>query len=60
MSLTLRNIFTIIIFTIVLPNLAKAQPRTGKFIDISVGLGLTAPYDDIDITSSGFMHKENM
>ncbi|HQZ24418.1 MAG TPA: hypothetical protein PLD18_03890 [Flavobacterium sp.] len=54
MSLTLRNIFTIIIFTILLPNLAKAQPRTGKFIDISVGLGLTAPYDDIDITSSGF------
>ena len=33
----------------------EAQPRTGKSIDISIGYGLSAPYDeDIDITGSGF------
>ncbi len=54
MSSIFRTIFAITIFTLFLPNLTKAQPRTGKFIDVSVGLGLTAPYDDVDITGSGF------
>jgi hypothetical protein len=54
MSTTFRAIFTISVFTIFLTNLANAQPRIGKFIDVSVGLGLTAPYDDVDITGSGF------
>lgn len=51
---TLRNTFIIAIFTIFLTNLAKAQPRKGEFVNISVGLGLSAPYDDVDITGSGF------
>lgn len=54
MPSTFRTIFTITIFTIFLSNLAKAQPRTGEFIDVSAGLGLSAPYDDVDITGSGF------
>lgn len=31
-----------------------SQPQTGKFIDASVGLGITAPYEDIDVVGSGF------
>jgi len=54
---TLRTIFAITISTILLSNLAKSQPRKGKFIDISVGFGLSAPYDDVDITGSGFYAK---
>ncbi|MBC7847975.1 MAG: hypothetical protein H7Y10_15950 [Flavobacterium sp.] len=54
MSSTFRNIFAIAIFTIFFSNLAKAQPRKGEFIKASVGLGLTAPYDEEDITGSGF------
>jgi hypothetical protein len=54
MSSTFRNIFAIIFFTILLSNLAKAQPRTGEFIDVSIGFGLSAPYDDSNITGSGF------
>ncbi|ALM49023.1 hypothetical protein AMR72_09055 [Flavobacterium psychrophilum] len=31
-----------------------AQPRTGEFIDVSAGFGLAAPYDESEITGSGF------
>ena len=54
MSSTFRNVFAITIFTILLSNLAKAQPKTGEFIDASLGLGLSAPYDDSNIMGSGF------
>ncbi|MBP6758534.1 MAG: hypothetical protein KA133_04730 [Flavobacterium sp.] len=51
---TIRNLFIIALFTTLLSNQMKAQPRKGKFINASVGLGLSAPYDDIDVTGSGF------
>jgi hypothetical protein len=54
MSSTFRNFFVIVIFTITLPNLVKAQPRKGKFINASIGLGITGPYDQSDISGSGF------
>jgi hypothetical protein len=54
MSSTFRNTFVIAFFTIFLFNLAKAQPRKGEFIDLSVGFGLSAPYDEADIVGSGF------
>lgn len=54
MSSTFRNIFVITIFTIFVSNLTKAQPRKGEFLNVSVGLGLSAPYDEVDITGSGF------
>ena len=31
-----------------------AQPRTGKAIDVSIGYGISAPTDDVDITGEGF------
>ena len=30
------------------------QPSKGEFIEASIGLGLTAPYEDIDTFGSGF------
>lgn len=50
----IRNLFIIAVFAIFLSNQLKAQPSKGKFINASVGLGLSAPYDDVDITGSGF------
>jgi len=51
---SLRTLFTITIFTILLSNIANAQPQKGKFINASVGLGFSAPYDNTDVTGSGF------
>jgi hypothetical protein len=50
----LRNFFVVCLFTIFLFNTAKAQPRKGRFLDVSVGLGLTAPDDEAEIGGSGF------
>lgn len=51
---TLRNFFVIALFTIFISSPAKAQPRKGRFIDASVGYGLSMPYDEVDIAGSGF------
>ena len=51
---TLRNFFVITLFTIFLSSPVKAQPRKGRFIDVSVGMGISAPYDDVNIGGSGF------
>lgn len=54
MSSTFRTIFVIAIFALFLSNQTKAQPRTGKSIDVAVGYGLSSPYDNVDITGNGF------
>ncbi len=41
-------------FFIMLPNLVQAQPKKGEFINATVGLGLSAPYDNTDIDGTGF------
>ncbi|WP_264566039.1 outer membrane beta-barrel protein [Flavobacterium sp. N3904] len=51
---TIRTIFTITLFTLILSNETKAQIGPGKFINVAVGLGVTAPYDATDVTGSGF------
>lgn len=48
-----RNVLTILIFAIALNGL-NAQPRKGTFINASVGLGISAPYDQYDGYGSGF------
>lgn len=50
----LRNLIIIVIFTSFITNSVSAQPRKGRFMDVSIGLGLSAPYDDVAITGSGF------
>ena len=44
----------IILFTILTSTQVEAQFLKEKSIDVSIGLGISAPYDDIDITGSGF------
>ncbi len=43
-----------IILTILATIQVKAQLIKEKSIDVSIGYGLSAPYDDVDITGSGF------
>nr|WP_321236870.1 hypothetical protein [uncultured Psychroserpens sp.] len=49
------SIIIVAIFSLSYINQSHAQPQIGKSIDISIGYGLSIPYDeDIDITGSGF------
>ncbi|MCX7548330.1 hypothetical protein OS188_10245 [Xanthomarina sp. F1114] len=49
----MKNILVII--TIILTSFqVKAQIIKEKSIDASIGFGLTSPYDDVDITGTGF------
>ena len=51
---TFRISVALLFFTLLLTNLTNAQPQKGKSIKASIGLGLSAPYDDVDLTGSGF------
>ena len=51
---TFRLIFAIAFFTLFLSTETNAQPKIGNYINASIGIGLSAPYDDVDITGSGF------
>jgi len=44
----------VIIFTIITFTQVKAQLIKEKSIDASIGYGISAPFDDVDITGSGF------
>lgn len=44
----------IVLFTLIIPNNTIAQPNVGRSIKASIGLGLSAPYDDVDLSGSGF------
>ena len=43
-------ILIIICFTYI----TNAQPKTGEFINASIGYGMSAPYDNVNINGSGF------
>lgn len=59
---TLRNFFLITIFTFIFSNSAKAQPRVGNFINVSVGLGSSTSnkiesygnQNELDVDGDGF------
>lgn len=59
---TLRNFFLIIIFTFVFSNPAKAQPRVGNSINVSVGIGVSTSknienygnQNELDVDGDGF------
>lgn len=51
---SLRIIIALTLFLLILPNLTNAQPNVGKSIKASIGIGLSAPYDDVNLTGSGF------
>lgn len=62
MNSTLRNSFLIIIFILFFTNHTKAQPRVGKSINVSVGLGISTSYyienygnqNELDVDGDGF------
>lgn len=49
----MKRIFVIIVMVLVSTQL-QAQFIKEKSIDVSIGLGLSAPYDESDVTGSGF------
>ncbi len=54
MPLNFRNTLATTIFVIFISNLANTQPHKGKFINASIGYGVSAPNEDIEIYGSGF------
>ncbi len=54
MITTLRTAFLAVIFLFLFADCAKAQPNKGESIEVAIGLGLSLPYDDLDISGSGF------
>lgn len=54
MFYSFRNIFALTYIVILFTSLSNAQPRKGKFINIAIGYGLSAPYEDVEVTGSGF------
>ena len=54
MTQIFQRILIIAIFTLCSSNLIKAQPSKGEFIEVSVGLGFSIPYDEVNITGNGF------
>lgn len=53
MSISFRNIFAFII-VLLFSGVIEAQPQKGEFLNVSIGYGQSAPYDDVDIGGSGF------
>ncbi|MDR6844958.1 outer membrane beta-barrel protein [Flavobacterium granuli] len=51
---TTRNFLVLAIFTIFISNSAKAQPRQGRFVDVSIGFATSSSYENADITGTGF------
>lgn len=44
----------VVIFTIFFSSAINAQQKTGKYIKASIGYGISVPYDEVDISGSGF------
>ncbi|WP_460219509.1 hypothetical protein [Psychroserpens sp. MEBiC05023] len=54
MKKNLNYYFTLLCFSFLLCKNVNAQPQTGKFINASIGFGVSAPYEDVDISGYGF------
>jgi len=54
MTPKIRFIIALILSALTLPQLTNAQPNVGKSVKASIGIGFSAPYDDIDLGGSGF------
>lgn len=50
----LHSSIVVLIFSILFYNSTLAQERNGEFINASLGIGICAPYDEADITGTGF------
>lgn len=54
---TFKGIANTVIVLLFCQNASFAQPQKGRFIDAAIGLGISAPYEDIDIYGTGFYGK---
>lgn len=54
MVLTFRRVILILILGIFFCTKAFAQPQKGRFLNGNIGLGVSFPYENIDIGSTGF------
>lgn len=50
----MKKTLAIVLFVFASSQVVKAQFIKEKAIDVSIGYGLSAPYDDVDVTGSGF------
>lgn len=50
----LHSFIFILIFSIIFYNSTSAQEKKSEFINASLGFGMCAPYDETDLTGSGF------
>ncbi|UOK43383.1 MULTISPECIES: hypothetical protein [Flavobacterium] len=50
----LHSSFVVLIFSILFYNATLAQEKKSEYINVAVGLGMCAPYDEADLTGSGF------
>lgn len=51
---TLQIFIALTLFVLLFTDQSNAQPYKGRSFKASIGLGLSAPYDDVDLTGSGF------
>lgn len=52
-----KNLLPILVAFFFFLNTTNAQPREGRFLDASIGLGISTPMEDIDLTGTGFFAK---
>lgn len=56
-TITMSKLYTVaiaLVFSALFCNNTYAQPQTGQSINVSVGYGISDPYDDVETDASGF------
>lgn len=54
MKRQLKKVFLLVFCVVLFPSITKAQPNKGEFINVAVGLGITAPNDNAAQSGTGF------
>jgi hypothetical protein len=49
-----HKFLAIALFTVIFHTTVQAQPRTGEFINVAMGIGASGPSDETDVTGAGF------
>ncbi|MFI0428405.1 hypothetical protein [Mariniflexile sp. HMF6888] len=54
MSSKIYSFYFSLIIAVLFSNISNAQPKKGEFIQASIGLGMSAPYEEYNIMGTGF------
>ncbi len=54
MAPSFSGILAVTFFILFFSNKLAAQPKKGEFISVSIGYAMSAPYENIDLSGSGF------